>query len=59
MAQGAGALLGNLAGGYVWAVYQNTHPVAPMIGCAVMLSIGTLISLWHVRADPEVRVEEV
>ena len=50
MAQGGGALVGAIGGGYVFDLFQNTwFPEAPAFVCAAMLTVGTLITLWHVK----------
>ncbi|MCA1596544.1 MAG: MFS transporter [Chloroflexi bacterium] len=52
MAQGGGALVGGVAGGYLWDHFQHSRfPEAPAFACAAMLSVGTLITLWHVRPE--------
>ena len=52
MAQGCGALLGGVVGGHLWAIYSNTRfPEAPMLGCAIMLTIGSGLALWQVRDE--------
>ncbi|MDQ2732022.1 MAG: MFS transporter [Armatimonadota bacterium] len=48
MAQGVGALVGTVVGGYLWAHYKDSFPEAPMFAAATLLTIGTLLALWQV-----------
>lgn len=48
MAQGVGALVGTVVGGYLWANFKDSFPEAPMFAAAILLTIGTLLALWQV-----------
>ena len=51
MAQGAGALLGDIFGSHMYGYFKLSFPEAPLFGCAILLTIGSLLTLWHVHGN--------